>query len=263
MYLTSHNSKLVFRYNAINGEGMELPNSPYENSFAVAFDGRLVLVGGNCDSCVTNKLVTLHYNGQWVEDLPSMKCARSNCSAVCIRNTKFRNHLVVVGGKSQDGSPVSDVEFLNTLTKTWYTLTHLPQLLTAPSATLCDNRLHVISNEQVGFSCSVQSLISYDDGNYDDDSQPLPSNLDWLSLPRLPARDAALGTLRGQLVLLGGQIGDESMNSIHQLVGNEWVKIGSMLLSRRECLAVSASREKVIVLGGVGTWNNVELCNAD
>ena len=258
-YLTSHNSSTVFRYNAINGVGIQLPNSPYQNSAAVSIDGRLVLIGGSSEGRVTNKLMTLHYNGQWIEELPPMKSASTLCAVVCVRNGKFRNHVIVIGGKSQDGGHTCDVQFFNTVTRCWYDLTALPQPAFVPSAAVCGNMLHVIGSNGTGFSSSIETHISYDD----DETQPPPSNLTWLPLPSLPVNDTAIAAVRGQLVLVGGRVGERVVSTIHQLVGRRWVEIGSTLLPRRESLTVSLSQEKMIVLGGVGSWSSVELCSAD
>ena len=42
------------------------------------------------------------------------------------------------------------------------------------------------------------------------------------------------------------------VNSIHQLMDMQWVKIGSMSDGRRECLVVSPSPNRMMIVGGVG-----------
>ena len=259
-YLVPRDRYVVFRYNVINGEGMELPNSLYQNSAVVAIDGRVVLIGGESEGRATNKLLTLHYTGEWVEEYPPMISARSHCAAVCVENGKFRSHVIVIGGKSEENCDICDVLFLNTATKCWHFLPPLPQSLPVPSTAICSNRLYTIGSRGEGYSTSIESLISYDE----DESQSPPSDLVWLPLPGLPVRDAAVGSLRGELVLIGGHgVGESSASPIHQLVGRQWVEIGSTLVPRRQSLTVSPSHEKVIILGGEGAANCVELCNAD
>lgn len=260
-YLAPRDSNTVFRYNAINGEGMEFPNSLYQNSAVVTVDGRLVLIGGVSEGHVTNKVLTLHYSGQWVEEYPPMNSERSRPAAVCVTNGKFREHIVVIGGKAEDGSHTCDVQFLNTITKCWYSLSPTPHSLAVPSAVLCGGQLYVTGSNGGGYSCSIQSLMSYND----DESQPPPTGLLWKPLPCLPVSDTAVATLRGQVVLIGGcKVGEPAVCSIiHQLVEDHWAEVGSTLLPRRESLTVSPSPDKVIVLGGVGAGNSVELCNAD
>ena len=54
------------------------------------------------------------------------------------------------------------------------------------------------------------------------------------------------------------------VNSIHQLAGGKWVKIGSMSGGRSYCLVVSPSPDKIIIVGGRGNLfqhiDNVEEC---
>ena len=57
------------------------------------------------------------------------------------------------------------------------------------------------------------------------------------------------------------------VNSIHQLLDGEWVKIGSMAGGRYHCLVVSPSPDKIIIVGGrlhplANPLNNVEECVA-
>ena len=136
------------------------------------------MIGGSSEGRVTNKLMTLHYNGQWIEELPPMKSASTLCAAVCVRNGKFRNHVIVIGGKSQDGGHTHDVQFFNTVTRCWYDLTPLPQPAFVPSAAVCGNMLHVIGsnaplrlrlisvmmmtkrNLRLRISCGYLSLVS-------------------------------------------------------------------------------------------------------
>ena len=48
------------------------------------------------------------------------------------------------------------------------------------------------------------------------------------------------------------------VNSIHQLVKGQWVKIGSMTRGRCWCLAVSPSPDRILIVGGVGAEFSVE-----
>ena len=261
-YLSPCDSNTVFRYNAINGEGMDFPNCLYQNSAVVTVDSKVVLIGGDSEGHVTDKVLTLHYTGKWVEEYPPMNARRSHCVALCVRNGKFREHVIVIGGTAEDGSYMCDTQFLNTVTKSWYSLTHLPQSLYVASATLCGNKLYVIGSNADGYSSSIEALTSYND----DESLPPPASLVWEPLPHVPVIRPALTTLRGQVVLIGGSggEGEGGGSAIHQLVGGEeWIEIGCTLSPRRESLTVCPSPDKVIILGGVGAGNSVELCNAD
>ena len=42
----------------------------------------------------------------------------------------------------------------------------------------------------------------------------------------------------------------------------QWVKIGSMASGRLQCLAVSLSPDRILIVGGEGAANSVEECVA-
>ena len=254
-YFTPRDKPDVYRYNVINGEWIELPNCPHPNAGLVVTDiGSLVAVGGE----KSNKLFTF-CNNQWIEEYPPMTSTRS-CCAVLFSSYSFRCDVIVIGG-NDDAGPTSRVDLLDTASNCWYELLHLPQPHSFPSAVVCDNFLHVFgtcSTGSVGYSCSLQNIIC------GDKSQSLSCS--WTALPHLPVHDATAATLRQQLIIVGGRQNDTdhtAISSIHQMVGGQWVHIGSMCAPRQQCLVVSPSPDKVVIVGGVGSRNSVELCHAE
>ena len=159
----------------------------------------------------------------------------------------------MIGGHDSDGFLTATVELFQVKSRIWYKLTDLPEPLRDPSATICGDQLHVIGHAD-GYSCSIQSLPSND--------RPItsPLTLSWKPLPPLPVTGSTAATLCGQLVLIGGMQGRSRVNSIHQLVEGQWVKIGSMTSGRYWCLAVSPSPDRILIVGGVGARDSVEEC---
>lgn len=242
-------------YNVINGKWTELPECPSVNAALVCVDGSLVAVGGETGAVVSNKLFTLCGN-QWVEEYPPMNTPRSQCAVVSVTDSQFKSNLVVIGGR--DTQPETfwndSVEFFNISSRCWYKLTSLPQPVLNPSATACGGKLYVISSTGDGYTCSLHDISN---------TQPPAANVAWLSLPRLPVTGATAANLRRQLVVVGGEAGGTAVGSVHQLVGEGWVEIGTTLVPRHECLIVCPSHEKAIVVGGGGSGDSVELCNAE
>ena len=77
-------------------------------------------------------------------------------------------------------------------------------------------------------------------------SQPTPRiTLTWKELCYL--QESTIGTLRGQLVVITG-------NELQQLVEGKWVKIGFLSSddSRKGCLVVTPSPDKMLIVGGHG-----------
>ena len=231
---------------------MELPLCPYKNSGLAIIDSELTTVGGmDRADRRTNKLLTLR-QGKWVEVYPPMNTARSDPAVV---STSDGDYLIAIGGFGSYSGWTATVELFQVESRRWYKLTDLPQPLPLPSATICGDQLDVIGMYGNGYSCSLQSLPSND--------RPItsPLTLSWEPLP-LPVVNSTAATLCGQLVLIGGMQGGSTVNSIHQLVEGQWVKIGSMTSGRWWCLAVSLSPDRILIVGGVGAGDSVEECVA-
>ena len=239
-YFTSEGSTTVYRYEYSTEELEELPACPYRDSGLVIINRELTAVGGGDGSYRTNKLYKLRQR-EWVEKYPPMNTARSSPAVV---STSDGKHLIVIGG-SGGGDWTATVELFQVKSRRWHQLTDLPQIPPYPSATICGDQLNVIGSGTNGYSCSLSSLPSRD--------QPitLPLTLSWKPLPHLPVGRSTAATLCGQLVLIGGWQGGSSVNSIHQLAGGEWVKIGSMSRGRGYCLVISPSPDKIIIVGGL------------
>ena len=139
------------------------------------------------------------------------------------------------------------VELFQVKTRRWYKLINIPQPLRFPSATICDDQLHVIGWDDKGYTCSIPS------SDEPITSQSIPHLISWTPLPRLPVMRSTAATLYEQLVIIGGVQGRSTVNSIYQLVDGKWVVIGSMSSNRRDCLVVSPSPDRMMIVGGVKT----------
>ena len=246
VYITPLDFTSPYQYECSTEKWMELP---YENSGLAIIDSELTTVGGGDGAGRTNRLFTLR-QGKWVEVYPPMNTARSHPAVV---STSDGDYLIVIGS---DRARTATVELFQVKSRRWYELTDLPQPLPRPSATICGDQLHVIGSDGKGYSCSLQSLPSTD--------RPItsPLTLSWKPLPPLPVVYSTAATLCGQLVLIGGMQGGSLVNSIHQLVEGQWVEIGSMTSGRWQCLAVSPSPDRILIVGGWGALDSVEECVA-
>ena len=255
VYFTLRGYNTVYSYQWSTEKWEQLPPCPYHGSALVIIDGSLTAVGGWDRLPRTNKLVTFQQR-QWVEEYPPMNTARSYPAVV---STTDGDYIIVIGGYNGDRWTTT-VELFHVSSRRWYELTDLPQPLTLPSATICGRQLHVIGDDN-GYSCSLQALLSSD--------QPITSQsirhlISWTSLPRLPVTYSTAATLCGQLVIIGGLRDWLPVNSgsIHQLVSGQWVEIGSMSHGRWQCLVVSPSPDKMMIVGGDGAGYSVEECIA-
>ena len=253
-YFTPYDSNSVYSYEWNTEQWNKLPSCPCRNCALVIIDDTLTTVGGtDYRSCRSNKLFTLRQR-QWVEEYPPMNTVRSHPAVV---STSGGDYIIVIGGRGWTGT----VELFQVKTRRWYKLTNIPRPLRFPSATICGNQLHVIGYDDDGYSCSINNLPSSDEPIT---SQSIPHLISWTSLPHLPVTESTAATLYEQLVIIGGEQGGSTVNSIHQLVDGQWVVIGSMSSGRSDCLVVSPSPDRMMIVGGCGAGllplDSVEEC---
>ena len=240
-YFTPYSTSL-YQYEYSTEKWSDLPPCPYSDSGLAIIESELTTVGGLDERYPpTNKLFTLQQR-KWVEKYPPMNTVRKSPAVV---STSDGDYLIVIGGFDGDRWTAT-VELFQVKNRRWQKLTDLPQPLTNPSATICGDQLNVIGYDGNGYSCSLQALPSSD--------RPItsPFTLSWKPLPRLPVTWSTAATLCGQLVIIGGKQDRSAVNSIHQLVDGEWVRIGSMSIDRRYCLVASPSPDRIIIVGGYG-----------
>ena len=249
-YFTPHNSTSLYQYEYSTEKWSDLPPCPYRNSGLAIVDSELTAVGGEDDRFRINKLFTLRQR-KWVEKYPPMITARYRPAIV---STSDGDYLIVIGGYIGYSCWTAAVELFQVKSRRWHKLTDLPQSLTFLSATICGDQLNMIGHYGNGYSCSLQALPSSD--------RPImsPPILSWKPLPGLPVAWSTAATLCGQLVIIGGRQDEPPVNSIHQLVDGEWVRIGYMASDRWCCLVTSPSPDRIIIVGGAGELDSVEEC---
>ena len=253
-YFTPDFSNSVYRYAFNEDKWQDLPQCPYHNSGLVIIDQELTVVGGRKENCITKELFTLQ-KSEWVKKYPPMNTACFSPAVVGIPDYWHMN-VIVLGGWSSEWTNI--VELLNTESGSWSTLTSLPQSLIFPSAALCGDRLYVIGRDDDGFSCSLQLLLPSDQPTR---PQPTLRAQTWMPLPHLPVKGSTSTTLREQLVIVGGMERDRSpVRFLYQLVDRQWVQIGSMCSGRYMCLVANPSQNKIVVVGGKGAGDSVEVC---
>ena len=249
-YFTPEDTDLVYRYEHSTETWERLSSSPFSNSGLVTINSELTTVGGWDGRCHTNKMHSLQH-GKWVEQ-PPMNIACSNSAVV---STPDGNYILVIGGDIDSQDWIATVKLLHVRNKRWYELSKLPQALPQPSATICGNELYVIGKDSEGYSCSLQFLTSIDQPIR---AQSILPTLPWEPIPQQPVKCSTAASLCGQLVIVGGLQDGSSVKSIHQLVDEKWVEVGSLSCERSKCLVVATSNDKMMVVGGQGGEKVVE-----
>lgn len=255
-YFAALGSNTVHRYSLGDNKWLRMPSCPYRNFGLVVIHNALITIGGREQHLVySNKLLTLRHR-HWVEEYPPMMYARDIPSISTFESQGHRTLIIVVGGSVGDSKWTTSVEILDTRDSIWFSLASLPKPLTFPSATLCHNSdtmvLSVVGCYREGYRCSL---------HVDALNESLGNTIIWSSLPTLPASGSTAATLRDQLVVVGGWNSDAAVSYIHQLINDQWVRIGTVT-NGRECLIVSPSSDQLVMVGGEGATNSVCMCTA-
>ena len=264
-YFTPNSDNTVHKYHLVKDEWEELPPCPCsnsglvmikekqtDNSGNVKIKAQLTAVGGNGANKRTNKLHSL-IEEKWVEVYPPMLVRRSQPAVLITPDSRY---VVVIGGDEENFQSIKSVEALHIENKRWYALTDLPRALYRPSATICQDKIHVIGGD-IGYSFSLSDLPSDQELHHTD-----TVNVSWTKLPKLPVKLATAATLCDELVAICGWKRSELVGSIYQLLQEEWVEIGTTSRRQHSCLVTSKSRCKLIIVGAGREESHVEECIA-
>ena len=248
-YFIPRDSDSVYRYHWSTEKWEELTPCPYKNSALVIINRHVTTVGGS----YTNTLFTLQEK-EWVAEYRPMKTVRYSAAAICTSNSEY---VAVVGGCDVSNNWTTTVELFQVSSNTWHQLADLPQHTRRPSATVCaNNLLHVIGERGDAYFCSLKLLLCHNGPIL---PQLIPHLMSWTPLPRPQYGHLTAATLSGQLVVVGGwRFWGGAINTIYQLLGEEWVEVGSMSRGRWQSLIVTPSQDKMMIVGGDD--DSVDIC---
>ena len=136
------------------------------------------------------------------------------------------------------------IEVLNTKTFQWSTASSLPKAVRYPKMTTCGGCIYLASRHNEVFLCSVEDLLK--STNSSDCSV-------WTRLANIPApMRSTLATLRGRVLAIGGQDGDNPTGAIHcyDVATNSWSVIGEMPTPRYLVLTAVLPSNELVVVGG-------------
>ena len=255
-YFTPLGSNMVYQYSLSEDQWLRLPPCQFRNFGLVVIHNALTAIGGREHySVYSKKLLTLRHRN-WVEEYPPMIYARDIPSVHAFElHSSSHVRIIVIGGSISESKWTTSVEVLNIGENTWSLVSSLPTPLAFPSSTVysCDGALviSVIGCYKEGYICTLQV-------NTLNDSVNISS---WSALPCLPTTGSTAATLCDQLVIVGGWKSRASVSFIHQLIGNQWVEIGTVA-NGKESLIVCPSPNQMVIVGGEGATNSVCVCTA-
>ena len=239
----------VYSYTVPEDKWTRLQPNPYKHFGLTVIKDQLTTIGGysplpHGHGSPTNSLLDLSGN-EWEEHLPPMPTSRMFPAAATTPT-----HLVVAGGRSKLlGGVLSTVEVLKTETSQWSTASHVPREMGFPEITLCDGCFYLSQTDGTIFSCSVTDLLQSCDPSSTNSSD---GGSVWTTLANIPVEYSSLATLRGHVLAIGGEDGDNLTGAIHcyDVVTNSWSAICEMPTPRYEALTAVLPSNELVVVGG-------------
>ena len=242
----------------------QIPTTPTYNYSLAVIENRLTTIGGIQEGKYSNKLFCLDskcHKLQWIELLPPMPTKRA-----CTNAFYSLKVLIVVGGYTETGSPLSKVEILNMDTNQWYTVASLPSPTLRASITLCNGYIYVLggtgANQQQQrsvFRCSVSTLLLSQSSQRSLSRLPsFSSSIQahsaavWLSIADLPVTWSTCLSFHKLLLAVGGNLNGKPSNNIYAYdpERNSWFVVENFSIGRHLCYASILSNEKLVIVGG-------------
>ena len=222
----------------------------------------LTTVGGFQDRKPTKSLASLTGKGkgkEWTELFPQMPTARYHIAAV----TSGRN-VIVTGGDDNKGRALSTVEILDTELRQWSSAASLPHPIGKASITVCGDLLYLLGgNDRNGdqtlsvFTSSITSLL-----HQQQETANRPAV--WHQATDTRYYGSTAVSVGGQLLAIGGS--DKDKNNTSSIVAydptsRKWHNMGHMATPRCQSLVTLLPNNEIIVAGGFGGEETVELGN--
>ena len=235
----------LYIYSPLTDE-WSINGTPVLHFALVTYQSQLVLVGGKmlAGGLATNKLWSLHDQGQWRETLPPMIESRSSATAV-----EYMSNILVAGGMYPAGNMYLDiVEIYNDLY--WAKAQSIPIPCRWMKSAVINEHWYLmggVGQEKKVFYASLVSLVA-SSKRHSDIHLCVPSV--WKRLPDVPYAYSSPTVFRNMLIAVGGF---PPTSSIHAYLpsGQSWIQVGHMPVGRSSICISVFHKEKLLVIGGV------------
>ena len=248
--------KDVYSYDSEKQTWSSLPQCPHRLSSLAVVNGLLTTIGGELGTDGTNQLLSLSGERKWMEQFPPMPTKRQGTTAVCSGKS-----LIVAGGYGKEDC-TNTVEVMDTEARQWSTASSLPFPLGYASATIYQDHIYLLGNNEdmetrsvSVLACSLADLIqSCRSQSLGARLKTLTLRTGWHRVADLPVRSSSCAILCGQLLAVGGC--DNSFRdfttAIHQYnpAANSWEVISHMPTARSHTLVAVLPGNKLMVVGG-------------
>ena len=230
---------------------------PYNAGYfaMTALNNQLVLAGGMdlASREPTNQIAVLQ-SDKWARPYPPMTIARHSSTAV-----SFNNHVIVAGGRDDQGRPISSVEVLDVTSNRWCIADPLPVGRSVMKSVVVGDMCYIMGGvdhtgkgTKVVHRVNLRELTEKAVSMATDQVTPKPISL-WQTEEDTPLFQSAPLVLKQSLLAVGGldDMFDVS-TSIHlyQSGTRRWVKVGDLPTARSHCTCSELPNGQALIAGG-------------
>ena len=224
-----------------------------------ALNNQLVLAGGRdlASGKPTNQIAVLQ-SDKWTHPYPPMTIAHYSSTAV-----SFNNHIIVAGGRVDQGRRISSVEVLDVTSNRWCIADPLPVGRSSIKSVVVGDMCYIMggvdhtgSHTKVVHRVNLRELTEKAVSMATSPATPKPISL-WQTEEDTPLFYFAPLVLKQSLLAVGGR--DDRLDastSIHlyQSGTRRWVKVGDLPTARSHCTCSVLPNGQVLIAGGMHNY---------
>jgi len=260
----------ILMFNSETGQWTILPECPKRYFSIAVVNGLLTAIGGKQSDQAIKSLLSLTISRalfsrteqqKWTEQFPAMKYHHNNPAVACTGTS-----LIVAGGWGPDEEK-APVEVRDTKASCWSEVASLPHAWCEATATLCGGRMYMAGGTDRDWSksvlmCEVRELLQSTATQHHSQGASPQDGTVWRQVAELPVIKSALVTIRGQLLALGGCKSDDTSEvRQYDTATNSWKVISHMKIKRCRFFAAVLPNDQLMVVGGQGPKNSVEIAS--
>ncbi len=220
---------------------------PIDHTSAVAYDGKLYLVGGFLENKVSTDKLFIYdpIENKWTMGSP-LPSPRGALTAEVINGT-----IYAIGGVNKDHQPVNTNEAYDVKANAWTTREPIPGPKHHIASAVVDGKLYVLGGRL--FGNGEPSEINESLTNFDDNWRYDPEKNTWIQLESMPIKRSGFTatSLNDRIYVFGGQGTEGSYNYVERYdpITNKWNSEPSMPTERSGSASV-AFNDRIYVFGG-------------
>lgn len=265
VYCHSGNKKVIQAYDTTSREWSTLPRCSYAHFSLAIINGLLTTIGGY-DVTTTGdlfSLVSTEGKQQWSRMFRPMPTPRCSAAVVCADTA-----LVVAGGDATGSNDNLDiVELMNTATYQWSTASKLPYPHRLLSVALNGDSLYLAggyapTGTTATYTCSLTELFQPPTRGGRFRALSFNKKPVWHQIRDLPVSVSTLAVFNGHVLAIGGEDSSRKpTTAVYKYDDNTdlWKVFSRMKSPRNRSLVAVAHEDQLIVIGGFGGDNSIEI----